>query len=326
MFIGLSIGKDGLPRYRRMFPANDLMRVFPNKQIVDGRELRVLPKWDDPRLNYCRDLGVMPFLSTKIDGHRRGLELTFEHLSGMPDWILGDPDMRLYLTDRHEPEDNLGPEQFKENFAAYLGMLKKLPTAVRRKIKCGPILTKTWVDQHGGGKWHHYDPASIGAGGDFFGGDMYVLSGTSHGVVTRRTLPDAATFTKSFKAYRHDDADTRPRLWPEFGLIGFPEDRTGQYRADWIRSVHDEVGRWHRGAPGWSQPWNFHGFVWYNQVGKKTGDVPGIGYRRDFELDRRTVDKNHAEDLPGHPPLPVKVYNELIRLERRARQETPVPA
>ena len=319
MFIGVSLGEKAIPAYRHVFPVNDIMRVFPVKVTVGGKPgVRVLPKWDDPRLRYCHEAGVMPFLSTKIDGYGRGLDHVSEQLQEMPGWILDDPRMVVYLTDRHEPEnDDIGPDRFHNNFAAYLAMVDSLPRKIRAKIRCGPILTRTWVDDPHKGKknWRLYDPATVGAGGDFFGGDMYVDCGTRQAVVSPATLPSPTEFTASFKAYRYDDHDNRTRLWPEFGLIGMPADRDGSARATWIRAVYDEVSTWQAGRSGWHQPWSFGGFIWWNQKGNNTGEVAEIGGRRDFELDERTVDSENSVKLPGSPPLPVAVFNGLIQHE-----------
>ena len=329
MLIGVTLAENTIPEYRRMFPANDIMRIFPvPARVGDRPDLRVLPKWDDPRLRYCHEAGVIPFLSTKIDGYGHGLDHVSQQLQSMPGWILDDPRMVVYLTDRHEPEnDEIGPDRFHTNFAAYLAMVDSLPRKIRAKIRCGPVLTRTWTDdpRKGNRNWRLYDPAAVGAGGDFFGGDMYVDCGTRQAVVTPATIPSPAEFTASFKAYRYDDHDNRTRLWPELGLIGMPADRDGSARAAWIRGVFDEVSTWQAGRPGWRQPWSFGGLIWWNEKGRNTGWVAEIGERRDFELDQRTVDSNTAAKLPGSPPLPVAVFNGLIQHERLAERQPHAP-
>lgn len=312
MLIGASIAAEDLEFYEPLFFGNDLMRVFPVGVTIDGAVVKVLPPWSDTRLEYCRRVSAIPFLSCKVDGRPGGLERVRRQLEDMPAWI-----ERIYLTDRHEPEGDLagGPEEYKRNFARFLAMLGTLPRAVRERISCGPILTQAWTEnpQRGNFKYRTYDPGT----GDFFGVDCYVPAGTRQYVMSPERLPKPADFLKHVKAYEFDPADARPRLLPELGLIGMPADTDGSVRAAWIKGVHAELSTWHTGAPGWQRRWSMHGWVWWNQQGKNTGEVYGIGGRRDFALDDRTTDRHTVVKLK--PPKPLDMVNRLWKAEHSPR-------
>jgi ReqiPepy6 Gp37-like protein len=315
MLVGASIGAEDLAYYQPLFPGNDIMRIFPVNATISGIAMKVMPAWTDSRVTYCRDNGVIPFFSTKVDGNADGLTYVKNQLLAMPSWVLNTAGMYVYITDRHEPEGDIegGATTYKANFNAFLAMLATLPAAIRAKIKCGPVLTKTWTESSATGKGNFdysiYDPGT----GDFFGVDMYVSTGTSSTVVSSSTLPTAAAFTQYVKAYKFSAGDTRPRLFPELGLIGMPDDTTGSARAAWLQSVHTELKTWQSGQPGWTQPWNFGGWIWWNQQGKATGVVAVVGQRRDFPLDDRTVNSTTSVKLV--PPLPLNKFNEIWALE-----------
>jgi len=315
MLLGASIGAEDIAFYEPLFPLNDIMRIFPVPATIGGTAMKVLPSWTDARLAYCQRKKVIPFMSTKVDGAQAGLAYVKNQLLQLPGWILNDAAMSVYLTDRHEPEGDSagGASTYKTNFAAYLAMLNTLPGNIRAKIKFGPVLTRTWTESSGSGKgnfdYSTYDPGT----GDFFAVDMYVPTGTSSTVVSPSTLPTAAAFTQYVKAYKFSNGDTRPRLFPELGVIGMPADTDGSARAAWLQSVYDEVKTWKTGQPGWTQPWSFAGLLWWNQEGKATGNVAVVGQRRDFPLDERTVSTTKAVKLV--PPLPLNKFNALIAAE-----------
>jgi len=319
LLVGASIGKEDIGYYQPLFPGNDIMRIFPDKITVSGKaDVGVLPAWTDPRFVYCQEKKTWPFVSTKVDAYAAGLTYVKNQLLNMPSWLLDDPAMMLYITDRHEPEGDLGAgvagqDAYKSNFNAFLAMINTLPSNIRAKIKCGPILTKTWTEDAASTKgqfdYSKYDPGT----GDFFGVDMYVATGTASAVVSPSTLPTAAAFTQYVKAYKFGAGDTRPRLFPELGLIGMPDDTDGAARATWLQSVHDEVKTWKVGTGGWTQPWSFAGWIWWNQEGKATGVVAVVGQRRDFPLDERTVNSTSAVKLI--PAKPLNTFNTIWATE-----------
>ena len=314
MLIGASMAEGDIPTYKTYFPHNSIMRVFPVDATVNGKTIKVLAPWTNARLTYCKDNGVIPFMSCKVDGDADGLAHVKNQLINMPSWVT-----QLYLTDRHEPEADLSATAFRANFKAFLAMVDSLPAATRAKVKCGPVLTKTWTETSAAGKgnfnYSTYDPMGVGAGGDFFGVDMYVMtaSGPGGAVVTPATLPTAAAFVQYFKAYRFDAADTRPRIWPELGVVGMPADTDGTARANWLQAIYNEVKTWNTGTTHW--PWL--GMIWWNATGKATGTVPGVGDRRDFPLHLRTTgsgttaDPYRAVTIPGNPPPPVATFNAI---------------
>ena len=324
LFMGASIGKEDIAFYEPKFPQNDIMRIFPeDKSITDNggttKTVKVICAWDDPRMLYCKRKRTIPFVSPKVDGWAAGIAYVKNQLLQLPDWILNDNAMYLYITDRHEPEGDLGSgtagqDAYKANFTAFMAMINTLPANIRAKVKCGPILTKTWTEDSGSGKgqfdYSKYDPGI----GDWFGVDMYVPTGTSSAVVSPSTLPTPAAFVATFKAYKFSAGDTRPRIWPELGLIGMPADTDGSARANWIQGVYDQVKLMKVGAPGWTMPWSFVGFLWWNQEGKATGTVATVGQRRDFPLDERTTSTTTAVKLV--PPLPMDKFNALLAAER----------
>jgi hypothetical protein len=306
MLIGASIGASDIDYYEPLFPGNDIMRIFPVDVAIRGKVLKVLPPWHDARLEYCRRKGTIPFLSCKVDGSPDGIRHVREQLEAMPGWI-----SRLYITDRHEPEGDLdgGADEYRHNLRRFLEMVDSLAPALRAKIKCGPVLTKTWTESrqpgHGDFDYHAYDPGI----GDFLGIDAYVTTLMGHSVVNPSTLPAPEVFLKHIRDYRFDAGDARPRMFPELGVIGMPADHDGSVRAGWLRDLHHEVSGWHAGAPGWTQPWSFIGWIWWNQQGKSTGFVPPVGKRRDFPLDARTVDERTVVKL--HPPKPLDAFNAI---------------
>lgn len=331
MLIGATMNETDLPTFKDMLAGNDWMRIFPRDvKVASGRTVKVLPAWNDGRFKYCHQVGAIPFVSTKVDGDPAGLAHVREQLLAMPAGI-----RLLYITDRHEPEGDLPADQFKSNFNAFLAMVDSLPPELRSRIRCGPVLTRTWTERDGvgglkpGRSYDLYDPGT----GDFFAVDMYVQSGTSKAVVTPQTLPTAQQFTGAFKAYRKDDQDRRDRLWAEFGVIGMPADPDGTARAAWMRAVHNEAASWDPTETGW----NMIGWMWWNSLGKATGEVAQIGQRRDFPLHLRTVPAASvrtesgggvtvgvaAEQLPGDPPAPVAAYNEIWAAQRAGNTPRP---
>ncbi|GID93106.1 hypothetical protein ACFQFC_05445 [Amorphoplanes digitatis] len=174
-------------------------------------------------------------------------------------------------------------------------MISGLPADKRARVRFGPVLTKQWTDSHGG-DYERFDPGPTV--GDFFGVDSYVSSNIE-------------------------------------GDCVMPGDVDGKWRADWIRGLHAEVKSWRRGGPGWTQPWSFAGWIWWNDSGKGTGEVPQIGQRRDFPLHLRSNPKgssgpdssgrrrwmSEAVPLPA-PAAPLTAYNEIWRAEN----SEPLPA
>lgn len=330
MLIGASIGAEDLAFYKPLFPGNDITRIFPDKVTVSGKaDVGVLPAWTDSRFVYCQEKNVVPFCSTKVDGYAAGLTHVKNQLINMPQWLKDRP-VALYITDRHEPEGDLaggaepgGADAFKANFKAFVDMLDTLDPALRAKIKVGPILTKTWTEKAGTThEYSGYDPMALGTkyGGDFFAVDMYHETGTASTVVNTSTIIPPATFVAKFKAYKFNSSDARPRLWPELGLVGMPSDTTGSARAAWLQGLYDECKKMRPGQAGWTQPWAFEGFIWWNQQGKGTGVVAEVGQRRDFPLDDRTTSTTAFVKL--NPPLPLNKFNALWAAEHNT---TPPP-
>jgi len=311
VLIGASIAAADIEFYEPLFTGNGIMRIFPVEATVGETRMKVLPPWSDARLAYCHRKSTIPFLSCKVDGDQDGLDHVKRQLADLPAWIRDDPAMLVFVTDRHEPEGDLpdGAAAYKKNFNKFLAMVDSLDPRIRAKIKCGPVLTKIWTENKGSDKgqydYRKYDPGT----GDFFGVDSYVQTGTKDRVVSPSTLPAPGAFLKYIREYKFGPADTRPRIFPELGLIGMPADTDGSARAAWIRGVHDEVSGWCAGASGWAQPWSFQGWIWWNQEGKKTGAVPQVGQRRDFALDERTVDEQTVVKLD--PPKPLDTFNAI---------------
>jgi hypothetical protein len=326
MLIGASMGAEDLASYGPKLAGNNIMRIFPDKATISGKaDVGVLPAWTDSRVVYCQNNNVIPFFSTKLDSYAAGLTHVKNQLINMPAWLKNRPGVVLWITDRHEPEGDLAGgaepasgDAFKANFKAFIDMLDTLDPALRAKIWAGPVLTRTWMEKAGTTRtYDQYDPITLGAkyGGNFFAVDMYHETGTASAVVKPSTLIPPATFVAKFKGYKYNASDTRPRFWPELGLIGMPDDATGSARAGWIQGVYDECKKMQVGAAGWTQPWSMKGFVWWHQIGKATGEVAVVGQRRDFPLHLRTVDTTKAEDLPGTPPLPLAKYNQIWTAE-----------
>lgn len=313
LLIGATMNQDDLATYKTFLAGNNIMRIFPStKTVATGKQLPVLPDWSNARFLYCQEANVIPFVSTKVDGDTDGLNFVKAQLQAMPSWIT-----TLYITDRHEPEGDVSAATYIANFNAFLAMINSLPANIRSRIKCGPVLTKTWTEKPSGGNYNYgtYDPG----GGDFFGVDMYQESGTASSVVTPSSLTAPSSFLATVKAYRKTGADTRPRIFPELGVIGMPDDLDGTARANWIIGIYNEVRTWTQASQGWP----FLGFIWWHAPGKATGVVYQIGQRRDFPLHLRTVagsaganyEDSYAVQLVGDPPKPAAAYNAVYLAE-----------
>src|SRR3954452_17910882 len=132
MLIGATLAQDKIDFYEPLLPGNDMMRIFQaNVAVTDTagttKTVGVIPAWTDTRLAYCQRKGTIPFVSTKVDGWARGIAYVRNQLINMPSWIT-----MLYITDRHEPEGDLGTgatgqNAYKTNFHAFYDMIKGLP-------------------------------------------------------------------------------------------------------------------------------------------------------------------------------------------------------
>lgn len=311
MLIGTTFSQAEISHWQHKLTRNDIFRIFPNS---DG----LPPGWTDRRFQYCRTVGAIPFISTKIDGDQERLRKLRAQLLTMEPWV-----RQLYLTDRHEPEgdtlpsgDKLTPARYKENFNALLAMVNKLPPPVRSRIRCGPVLTKQWTENEGGRGYHQWDPGT----GDFFGVDAYVNSWAPGGAGTVFTrFPQAAAWLDRIRDYRFGASDDRPRIFAELGAIQPAWDRDGSARAAFLRDVHTEVSGWNPGATGWA----FLGWIWWNTEGTRGAPVTGIGAHRWFQLDRRhngqpLIRDGHVIDpMGGYAEVPgnkaLEAYNALAR-------------
>lgn len=337
--VGASMSEDVLPTYKTMLSGNAIMRIFPTRTVtVGGSACKVPPDWTDARLVYCQSIApspyghVVPFVSSKGNGTDEFVAWMRDYLVNMPAWV-----KMLYYCDWHEPEADFEKQGRTAGVAAYKAqqqkiwtMIQALPTAIRARVKFGPVMTKQWVEggsSKGNNDYSIYDPGP--AVGDFFGVDSYVLSNIGNAVVNSSTLPNPVTWLSVIKAYRNTSADTRPRFFPELGVIGFPADTTGTVRANWLQGVHNELKTWTAASRGW----DFTGWIWWNTSGKATGEVPDIGQARDFPLHLRSVPDpaqtttgadgvthwfSHPETLPGTPPPPVATFNSIWSTENTA--------
>lgn len=341
MLIGASMSETVLATYKTRLAGNHIMRIFPTRTVtLDGVSIKVPPDWTDTRLTYCRDLHVgeyghvIPFVSSKGNGSDAFVAWIRDYLINMPAWV-----KMLYICDWHEPEADYGAgsaagiAKYKAEQTKLWNMIKALPASTRSRVRFGPVLTKQWTEggaSKGNNDYSKYDPSTpTEIVGDFLGIDSYVFTNISNDVVKPATLPTPATFLQHIKAYSYTGgpSDTRMRIFPELGLIGMPDDTTGSVRATWLQGVHDEVKTWKVGQSGWTKPWSFAGWVWWNTEGKATGEVPRVGQRRDFPLHLRTVDATKAETLPNQAgqtqPAPVVTYNAIWTAENTTVVVTP---
>ncbi len=336
ILIGASMSEEVLSSYKGRLVGNHIMRIFPTRVVsIGGVSIKVPPLWTDSRLTYCRDLHVgqyghvIPFVSSKGNGSDAFVTFMRDYLINMPSWV-----KMVYYCDWHEPEKDYGNgsaagiQKYKDHQVKLWNMIKGLPSATRAKVRFGPVVTKQWTEDAGKGNFDYskYDPGKDV--GDFYGVDAYVLSNTAGDVVKPSTLPTPAAFLSYIKNYA-PAGDARPRIFPELGLIGMPDDLDGSVRANWLQGVHNEVKTWRVGQSGWTKAWSFAGWVWWNTEGKATGEVPRIGQRRDFPLHLRTVDATKAVTLPnqsGHnQPAPVVTFNSIWTAENSGTTPDPDP-
>lgn len=266
MLVGQTNAAANLEAWRSRIAGLDIMRIFPNSGM--------LPPWTDPRVLFVKDFGGQCFFSTKVDGDDTKIQQTIDQLNAMPSWITADPNPNkfVWITDRHEPEGDVTVQSYRDNITEFINKLKAGVTgAAAARLKVGPILTRQWTENTAGRDYSTHDPGI----GDFFGVDMYVNS-------WQYPLPDPVTFLSKVKAYKYNASDTRMRIFPELGAIGFPQDTDGTLRAAWMQGINDELKTWTQAAQGWP----FAGWIWWNEEGKSGATSPGIGTRRWFNLDR----------------------------------------
>jgi hypothetical protein len=287
MKIGATIVKEEIGYWEPKLQKNEWMRIFPNS---DG----LLPSWTDPRFEYMKRVGGQPFVSTKIDGDNAKITALRNKLLTLPSWI-----STLWITDRHEPEGDLsgGASAFKSHFKEFYDMIKGLPSAIRSRVKAGPVLTRQATENSGGlGTYATYDPGV----GDFFGVDMYGNSWGS-GDQAATSYVDPKTFLAKIKAY---NTGTRPKLFPEIGYIGLPFDTDGTKRATWIGGITEELKTFS----------NFIGYIWWNAEGKSGSSLVGVGTKRWFQLDRRhsgTSGSPYKILNPAHPLNKLNSYKNI---------------
>jgi hypothetical protein len=336
MFIGASMSEEVLPTYKGRLAGNHMMRIFPTRNVtIGGVSIKVPPDWTDARLVYCQSVTsgphghVIPFVSSKGNGSDAFVAWIRDYLINMPSWV-----KMLYYCDWHEPEADYGAGsaegilRYKTEQTKLWNMIQGLPAGIRSRVKFGHVLTKQWTE--GGAAKGNNDYSKYDTGlGDFLGIDSYVLTNAGGDVVTPTTLVTPTNFLQHIKGYAGPPGDTRPRIFPELGLIGMPDDLTGAARAAWLQGVHNEVKTWRVGQSGWTKTWSFEGWVWWNTEGKATGEVPRVGQRRDFPLHLRTVDATKAETLPNQAgqtqPAPVVTFNAIWTAENSPPVVEPDP-
>lgn len=302
MLVGQTNAIDFIEDWRNRIAGLDWMRVFPNSGMP--------PPWTDARIEFIRDFGGQVFLSTKVDGDNAKIDEIIAHLNAMPTWIKNhaNPNHFVWITDRHEPEGDIPAATYIANITEYINKIKAGLTApVLARVKVGPVLTRQWTENTAGRTYKTHDPGI----GDFLGIDMYQNS-------WNYPYTDPATFLSKVKAYRYDgkavglSTDLRPRIFPELGAIGHPNDTDGTLRAAWMQNIHDILKTWTTAMNGWP----FGGWIWWNEQGKSGDSVAGIGTRRWFQLDRihngepytyydSVQKKNVTDPIGGWDYLPV---------------------
>ncbi|WP_229071015.1 hypothetical protein [Actinoplanes sp. DH11] len=324
MLIGATFKKSEISHWQPRLTKNEIFRIFPN---ADG----LPPAWTDPRYQYCKEVGAIPFISSKVDGDPGKLGELRELLAGMPSWV-----KVLYLTDRHEPEDDttadgtkLTPQGYQDNFNAVLTMVRtELPPPVRSRVRCGPVLTKQWTENHPDRTYRTWDPGT----GDFFGVDAYVNSWSAEdGSTVFTRYPDAGTWLQKVKTYRFNGSDARPRILPELGAIQPHWDRDGAARAAFMQDVHTELSSWNPNTTGWA----FQGWIWWNTEGTSGRDIRTVGKHRWFQLDHRhngkpLIQRGRVVDPQGGYEVlsseALRMFNTLALLDRRTESLEISPA
>jgi hypothetical protein len=266
--IGATLDQSAIGYWQPKLVKNGWMRIFPNSD-------KLPPAWDDSRFIYCRDNGVHPFISTKIDGDATKLSSMSTWLQAMPSWLLNDANFTLWYTEHHEPEKEnaSNPTGWKAQFVQAWNMVQALPGPIRAKIKMGPTMTKQWTEATGKGNFNYatFDPGV----GDWWGVDTYANSDSGGAAIT--SYPAAVAFLSYIKAYVPIAGAGIPKIFPELGVIGAPFDTDGTARAAWIQAIYDEAKTWP----------TFGGFCWWNDDGTSGASITGVGTVRFFQLDRR---------------------------------------
>ncbi|GIF19970.1 hypothetical protein BJ973_002125 [Actinoplanes tereljensis] len=279
----------------KVIPRNGFMRIFPDS---DG----LPPSWDDPRLIYCRDNGVVPFLSSNINGDSSKFREMRERITAMPDWV-----RLLLLTDQHEPERHFWEhsKEYIDNYKAWWrACITELPADKRKRVKAGPVLTLQWIEDANKGKhdYGQYDPGPEFS--DLYAIDMYMNSWDRSGKRVADEYPDPVTFLSGLKSYRDSSDDHRPRIIAELGAIGIPSDPAGRGRAAWLNGICKELDTWKPAKQGWP----FWGLAWWNTRGTDgSSDLDPIGKARYFYLDK--FQNSNGTPTAYADPAPLEAFN-----------------
>lgn len=319
LLIGATMEKDQLPYWKPKLVKNSIMRVFPDG---DGTIANV----SDARFAYADEINMRQiFVSTKIrdkwvraDGKTfsSGVTKLVQDLTAL--YNTGNFDT-IWVADHHEAEANYagwygslsaGATQFKADQIQIWNAINAMPSSVRSHIKFGHIATKQWTESSATGKGN-FNYKTFDAGiGDFWGVDAYVNSNSGSNVITTldSSVSGVASWLNYIKTYKFNSSDTRLRIFPELGVIGFPADTTGSMRAAWIQEVHNQVRTWDATSTGW----HMAGWIWWNGDGTHGATLsgnPGIGDARYFQLDRRHTGSNNFQVLSN--PLALVKWNAI---------------
>lgn len=168
LLVGVTFRTEDLVEFSPKLMGNELFWIGPNS---DG----LPPSWQDPRFNYCRQVGAVPIVGMQLDGDTTKYQAVIDHLSNLPNWF-----ELVYLTEHAEPEADYHGNHtaFIQNYRDwYNNVIQKLPAVIRAKVKVGPVVSHSWTMDPalGGGNWARFDPGL--AYSDFFGSNILVDPG-----------------------------------------------------------------------------------------------------------------------------------------------------
>jgi hypothetical protein len=211
MRVGVDLVPADMPTRFGRYPGCTLARVF-------GPPGAGIPAWGGARLA-AAPTGITPHVSFKDwPDDDTASAAVVSHLNKLPEG------RTEWLTYNHEPEGDLDPAEYRRRWGVLAGVVHAHPA--RPRVTLVPIQTLQWTDNpsKGAGDWSIWW-AGVG---DAVGWDCYADS-------WRDAYPAVGQFLAT--PLLAAAAIGLPLVVPELGAIRMPSDKTGDGRANWIRTV-----------------------------------------------------------------------------------------
>ena len=241
------------------------------------------PPWSDSRIQGLKARGIVPFVSWKT-----------HDVTAVRNWLLAMPSdiPVVYLAEYHEAEANLTASVYKARQIETWNMINGLTSALRSRIRFGPIQTKQWTENNGR-QYSEYDPGI----GDFWGVDSYMNSWASN-------YPNHLDWLAQIRAYNTCRPTCRSKWLPELGAVSLPHDTTDFGRALFVDRVVKTI----------ESDSQFGMVLWWQTEGTAGSHLPGLCTRRNFRLHERTTCNSSGVYMTTSPAPPetLRVYRDFM--------------